>query len=118
MKRFTPREVMEKIKEDRKLSNRTKDEWVAERNKVDLETMNAKENETEKEKLSRLRLRNEYSLPLSEQEIDSVSKSQHEDEEEARYWKNAELRVGSPQIFYGPRGGRYYYSRYGNKVYC
>ena len=28
MKRLTPREVMEKIKEDRKLSNRTKDEWL------------------------------------------------------------------------------------------
>ncbi|WP_288249754.1 hypothetical protein [uncultured Prochlorococcus sp.] len=118
MKRLTPREVMEKIKEDRKLSNRTKDEWLEERNKVDLETKNVKENETEKETLSRLRLRNEYALPLSEQEIDLVSKSQHEDEEEARYWKNAKLREGSPRIFYGPRGGRYYYSRYGNKVYC
>ena len=40
MKHLTPREVMEKIKEDRKLSYRTKDEWLAERNKVDLETKN------------------------------------------------------------------------------
>ena len=52
MERLTPREVMEKIKEDRKLSNRTKDEWFAERNKVDLETKNVKKNETETEKLS------------------------------------------------------------------
>ena len=59
MKRLTPREVMEKIKEDRKLSNRTKDEWLAERTKVDLETKNAKENETEKEKISRFYLVNE-----------------------------------------------------------
>ncbi len=118
MKRLTPREVMEKIKEDRKLSNRTKDEWLEERNKIDLETKNTKENETETEKLSRLRLRNEYALPLSEQEKDLVSKSQHEDEEEARYWKNAKLREGSPRMYDGPRGGRYYYSRYGNKVYC
>tara|TARA_B100000900_G_scaffold102807_1_gene85204 strand:+ start:557 stop:664 length:108 start_codon:yes stop_codon:yes gene_type:complete len=35
MKRLTPREVMEKIKEDRKLSNRTKEEWFIERNRVD-----------------------------------------------------------------------------------
>ena len=48
MERLTPREVMEKIKENRKLSNRTKDEWLVERNKVDLETKNVKENETEK----------------------------------------------------------------------
>tara|TARA_B100000965_G_C18904690_1_gene461909 strand:+ start:160 stop:507 length:348 start_codon:yes stop_codon:yes gene_type:complete len=108
MKRLTPREVMGRIKEDRKLSNRTKDEWLAERNKVDLETKNAKENETETEKISRLRLRNEYALPLSEQEIDLVSKSQHEDEEEARYWKNAELK--RDRIFIGPRGGMYYLS--------
>ena len=118
MKRLTPREVMEKIKEDRKLSNRTKDEWLAERNKVDLETKNVKKNETETEKLSRLRLRNEYALPLSEQEMDLVSKSQHEDEEEARYWKNAKFRTGSPRMYDGPRGGRYYYSQKGNKVYC
>ena len=89
MKRLTPREVMEKIKEDRKLSNRTKDEWLAERNKVDLETKNVKENETEKEKLSRLKLRNEYALPLTKEEIDLISKSQHKDEDEVRYWKNA-----------------------------
>ena len=108
MKRLTPREVMEKIKEDRKLSNRTKEEWLEDRNKVDLESKNVKENETEKEKLSRLRLRNEYALPLSEQEIDLVSKSQHEDEEEARYWKNAKLN--RPRLFIGPSGGMYYLS--------
>jgi len=108
MKRLTPREVMEKIKEDRKLSNRTKDEWLAERNKVDLETKNVKENETEKEKISRLRLRNEYALPLTREEIELVSKSQHDDEEEARYWKKAkDNRSG---IIIGPRGGMYYLS--------
>ena len=103
MKRLTPREVMEKIKEDRKLSNRTKDEWLEERNKVDLETKNVKENETEKEKLSRLKLRNEYALPLTKEEIDLISKSQYEDEEEVRYWKNAELN--RDRIFIGPREG-------------
>ena len=108
MKRLTPREVMEKIKEDRKLSNRTKDEWLEDRNKVDLETKNVKENETEKEKLSRLRLRNEYALTLTKEEIDLISKSQHEDEEEVRYWKNAELN--RDRIFIGPRGGMYYLS--------
>ncbi len=108
MKRLTPREVMEKIKEDRKLSNRTKDEWLAERNKVDLETKNVKENETEKEKISRLRLRNEYALPLIKEEIELVSKSQHDDEEEARYWKNAKAKRSG--IIIGPRGGMYYLS--------
>ena len=42
MKRLTPRELMEKIKEDRKLSNTTKEEWFAERNRVDLQTKKAK----------------------------------------------------------------------------
>ena len=108
MKRLTPREVMEKIKEDRKLSNRTKEEWLEERNKVDLETKNAKENETEKEKISRLRLRNEYALPLTREEIDLVSKSQHDDHEGARFWKEAELK--RPIIRVGARGGVYYMS--------
>ena len=91
MKRLTPREVMEKIKEDRKLSNRTKDEWLEERNKVDLETKNAKENETEKEKISRLRLRNEYALALTKEETDLVSKLQYDDEEEARLWREKQI---------------------------
>ena len=108
MKRLTPKEVMEKIKEDRKLSNRTKDEWLAERNKVDLETKNVKENETEKEKISRLRLRNEYALALTKEEIDLVSKAQHDDEEEARFWREADSR--RPIIRVGARGGMYYMS--------
>ena len=51
-------------------------------------------------------------MALSEQEIDLVSKSQHEDEdedgEEARYWKNAKLI--RPRIFIGLRGGMYHLS--------
>ena len=105
---------MEKIKEDRKLSNRTKNEWLVERNKVDFETKDAKENETEKEKISRLKLRNEYALELSKEEIELVSKVQHEDEEEARYWKNAKLNRRG--IIIGPRGGMYYLSG-GSKRY-
>ena len=55
----------------------------SQRNKVYLETKNVKENETEKEKIFRLRLKNEYALPLTKEEIELVSKSQHDDEEEA-----------------------------------
>ena len=108
MQRYTSREVMGKLKDDRKLSNRTKDEWLAERHKVDLERKNAKENETEKEKISRLRLRNEYALALTKEEIDLVSKAQHDDEEEARFWREADSR--RPIIRVGARGGMYYMS--------
>ena len=113
MKRLTPRELMEKIKEDRKLSNRTKEEWFAERNRVDLQTKKAKENETEKEKVSRLRLRNEYALTLSQEEIELVTKSHSEDEKESRFWREAELR--RPIIRVGPRGGMYYQSGRGKR---
>ena len=59
MKRLTPREVMEKIKEDKELTNITKEEWFSERNRVDLQTKKAKVQKvnTKKKKINGLLLK-------------------------------------------------------------